>query len=422
MVWGAGLIMIAASWSCKPAHKESVQGHVAASVTDVAETEEEALPVLQPKINAEKPYWMPGDEKTAASWERIIELMHSTGTDDDMSHDDLPAADKLLIDSLENGYGPQTEPMGCSWYCGAQMDTVYATSSLPNSRKHTYDAGNLHDFWLLTPWAVAGDVAIGQRITFEFAPRSPRVNTIKIWNGYVRTRRQWEANSRVKEMKLLIDGRPKAILALADVAQEQQFGIEPVRSDDSLRPLHLQLEVTKVYAGKKSKDVVISEINFDGLDVHCFGGDTQVLMYGGSTKAIRSVHEGDMVMSYDQRRQQFVSTRVKRVIAVEHDSVCRIDFDEIESLILTADHPLYVSGKGWCSLNLEKSNSLYAQDEPVMQLKADDLLLRPVVGDSVRLRKVTEIAHPILTYTLELERGDNFVVNGFWTKTEVVKK
>lgn len=95
-------------------------------------------------------------------------------------------------------------------------------------------------------------------------------------NGYVRTEKAWRENSRVKKLRMYVDDRPFAILHLGDTRQEQAFTFEPLghadRKDyDQLltKPWWtMRFEILEVYPGEKYDDTAISEIYFDGIEVH----------------------------------------------------------------------------------------------------------------------------------------------------------
>lgn len=165
--------------------------------------------------------------------------------------------------------------MGCSWYCGAGGDTVSATSHLKSNHKTIdYLPRNAYDLNYETAWVegVKGD-GIGESLTYSFPPNHPRITEIKIVNGYVKSEKAWRENSRVKQLKLYIDGVPTALLNLEDTRNEQSFTVEPIGNSDreNLKDKPwwtLKFEITEVYKGEKYEDTAITEIYFDGIDVH----------------------------------------------------------------------------------------------------------------------------------------------------------
>ncbi len=158
---------------------------------------------------------------------------------------------------------------GCSWYCGGQGDSIHpkASSHLKPQGKVTYEAKNAHDFDLSTVWSEGVDgYGIGEYLEYEIdALENLAITKIEIINGYIKSDSLWEANSRVKKMKLWKDNEPFAILLLEDSKQVQVFDIESISLKDGKK---LKFEILDVYKGSKYKDVVITEIQFDGTGVH----------------------------------------------------------------------------------------------------------------------------------------------------------
>jgi hypothetical protein len=179
------------------------------------------------------------------------------------------------FDGVENYYdilGP-----GCSWYCGGGQDTQTASSELKSQGQNSYSASNAHDLNYKTAWieGVPG-YGIGEYITYHFPPENPRITKIIIVNGYIKSDKTWKENSRVKTLKIYIDDRPFAILNLTDTKAEQIFTFDPIGHSDrkdwkvltSLAPWTMKFEIIDVYKGDKYDDTAITEIYFDGIDVH----------------------------------------------------------------------------------------------------------------------------------------------------------
>lgn len=165
---------------------------------------------------------------------------------------------------------------GCSWYCGGGQDTNSATSELASATDR-YAAANIHDLSYETAWVegVPGD-GIGECISFHFPPQNPRITEIIIVNGYVMSDKTWRENSRVKQLKMYLNGEAIALLNLKDSKHEQHFKFEPLGYSDrtdmnALRQMpwwRIDFEIMSVYKGEKFDDTAITEIFFDGIDVH----------------------------------------------------------------------------------------------------------------------------------------------------------
>ncbi|PPK87076.1 hypothetical protein CLV84_0009 [Neolewinella xylanilytica] len=204
-------------------------------------------------------------KKQQTVWEKSIDNLVSLNTGEN-NYLDLDSISRIYIDSLEETLGPLTEGAGCSWYCGGGPSFIESSEVLAAVGDLTYDAANVHDFNLFTGWAPVR--SMGANINFHFDPRSPRINAVIIYNGYIKNKEIWNANSRARELLLKVNGRPHAILKLLDVTNGQRFEFYPVGSTLSEETLVLSFEVLSIYRGEKYDDLVISEINFDGLDVH----------------------------------------------------------------------------------------------------------------------------------------------------------
>lgn len=158
----------------------------------------------------------------------------------------------------------------CSWYCAAIFDDPEATSVLAPQGRNTYEAANIHDFNHETVWAegVEGD-GIGESIVYRFPGRHARITKVKILNGYVKNQALWEANGRVKSLKVYYNGELYAVLELEDSRTLQCFDVGILGTHVKGAPdWDLRFEIAEVYPGTKYSDTVISELYFDGIDDH----------------------------------------------------------------------------------------------------------------------------------------------------------
>ena len=269
----------------------------------------------------------------------------------------------------------------------------------------------------MTSWIPKG--TIGTKINFHFKPFSPRINELIIYNGYIKNYDLWQANSRVKKLRLYVDQLPMAILELDDVTNMQSFSIDAVQSQDSLKDLIVTLEIIEIYNGTKYDDVAISEVNFDGLDVHCFAAGTKITMNGVEKKNIELIVKGDLIKTYNPSKGKYKIAKVKNLIVSRHNEISTLWFGE-NSLELTSDHPVWTNNQYWASLNPEKSNEAYQNNNPVRKLNEGDSLYLVDQNKLVELNRIEVSSKPVLTYTLELESQNNFIANGILVKTEVV--
>ena len=155
----------------------------------------------------------------------------------------------------------------CSWYCGGQIDSVTASSALADR----YTAEKAHDFSIVTAWVegVEGN-GVGEYLRYSFPGTCPRITTVLIHNGYVKNWEVWRDNARVKRLLMYYNDEPYAILNLQDTMGLQSFdvGVLGYEDKDSAPAWSIKFEILEVYPGKKYEDTAITEIYFDGIDVH----------------------------------------------------------------------------------------------------------------------------------------------------------
>jgi len=209
-------------------------------------------------------------EKCETIWRKIS---------NQIDYEKLSPEDKKIYDSCDESLESYWDILGvgCSWYCGGGQDTASASSELKQFKGIKYSASNSHDLSYKTAWieGVPG-YGIGEYVMYHFPPQNPRITKIIIVNGYVKSEKNWRENSRVRKIKMYLDDKPFAILNLADTRQEQTFSFDPIGYGDrddwkklEAKPWWtMRFEILEVYKGDKYDDTAITEIYFDGIDVH----------------------------------------------------------------------------------------------------------------------------------------------------------
>jgi len=154
---------------------------------------------------------------------------------------------------------------GCSLGCviGWEFD---ASSSLPAQGDNFYSPANLGDYSLSSAWVEgAKGYGIGEKITIRIKGSPDQkdipLTSLEVVNGYAKNRNAWRANSRVKTLKLLQNGKPRFLIHLLDTRTPQAFALPAmsVSGGDIL-----SLEIVEVFPGDKYQDTAISEINLYG--------------------------------------------------------------------------------------------------------------------------------------------------------------
>ena len=314
---------------------------------------------------------------------------------------------------------------GCSWYCGGGPKEITASSYLEGQGENTYIPENAHDLNYKNAWVegVPG-YGIGEYLTYIFPPESGRVTKVIVVNGYVKSQSAWENNSRVKQLKMYVDNKPFAILNLKDVIAHQTFTVDPIGYSDredfeKLRTMPewtIKFEILDVYKGIKYDDVVITEIFFDGLDVHCFAKGTKISLPNGKYKNIEDLLIGDKIISYDKTIDDFIITTIEDIESVRHHSLVKYTFENGAEITATQDHPFLLKDKGWASLKPENSKQ-YKGFDIISLLEINDIFWfsnNDKELTALKLINIDLIPDEQETYTIsKTSLGDNFIANGF---------
>ncbi len=181
----------------------------------------------------------------------------------------LSQKEEKELDYITDKYGEadfwDILPAGCSWYCGGGNYNIKASSSLSGN----YNAKNANDLSYQTAWVEGKkDAGIGEFLEYYFKNDSPRITHIIISNGYVKSDSAWKNNNRVKKLKLHVNGQEYGILNLKDNRDDQYFNVGTLGRNKNGSDLVLKFEILEVYKGQKYNDTAITEIYFDGIDVH----------------------------------------------------------------------------------------------------------------------------------------------------------
>ena len=197
--------------------------------------------------------------------EECHRVVHKASTD----YNSLSELEKALLGFVEGDRVlSHFYSANCSWYCGGQIDSVTASSALGEK----YAADNAHDFSIVTAWVegVAGS-GEGEYVKYSFPGTCPRITTVLIHNGYVKNWDVWRDNGRVKKLLMYYNDKPYVVLNLKNTMDLQRFevGILGHEERSEASPAwSIKFEILEVYPGEKYEDTAITEIYFDGIDVH----------------------------------------------------------------------------------------------------------------------------------------------------------
>ena len=217
----------------------------------------------QAQVKAIKPHEIhPMPKIGYQEYERLFQLSQKDNP--------TPAEKKLLEGFEEDPIYTDLYSGYCSWYCGGEILSVKASSCLKPYKKFTYKGKNAHDFNHESVWAEgAPGQGTGEYLVYEFPGKCPRITNVKILNGHVKSNKAWKENSRVKKLKMYYMDKPYAILELEDSRSLQCFDVGVLGPHNPEAPnWTMKFEIMEVYPGSKYEDTVISELYFDGIDVH----------------------------------------------------------------------------------------------------------------------------------------------------------
>lgn len=368
-------------------------------------------------------------DEAKALWARRDTLLKQIDTKE-KDWDSLTDEEKVLLEKGE-AYEDIWDIVGqgCSWYCAGGPADISASSYLTSQDSNSYEPKNAHDLNYKTAWVegVKG-YGIGEYLEYTFAPSSPRVTEIIVVNGYVKSTSAYQNNSRVKKLKVYLNDKPYAILNLQDRVSSQTFTVAPIGNGfindksvlDTLSPCKLKFEIMEVYKGLKYDDVVISEIYFDGLDVHCFVKGTEIQLADNSTKNIEELMIGDSVAYMDFETNRIKSAKIEKLEKVTHCNLVTFTFASGKKISATQDHPFKIANKGWASLKPVQS-SQYNGFNNISKITIGDIFLTANGPD--RLITIDHIKEPQETYTIsKLSTGNNFFANGFIVGVEEIQE
>lgn len=291
-----------------------------------------------------------------------------------------------------------------------------------------YSNQNLPDYAgdgdLNTVWMTRSDENALEQSLYAVSMPHPyqKICDFDIYNGHWSSEQQWKEYARIKELILYINGKMVGTLELEDVRGGQHFNLPESKVDscyeDDRASAEFRFQIKSIYPGTKSNEVALSEIVFMATNFACIAAGTPVNVYETEDclgkKLIEELVAGDVVQQLSADRKSFCKARVVKNDCVIHQNVVALHIENHPDLLLTNDHPISVVGKGWCSLNPERTRSAYPAYQEVRELEAGDKIW-VAIGDKVAghvLRAVTSVQGQMKTYLLTLDGGDNVVAGG----------
>ena len=161
----------------------------------------------------------------------------------------------------------------CSLYCAA-APTLTVSNHLAPQGGNDYGPPALEDGAGGTAWVVRSGVGEWFEFAFEasglhpdFAVKNDRVgvNSLALLNGYNKSEKHWRDHSRIRQLRLAIDGRDTALINLLDQGQSQRVDLPPalIHPGTSLR-----FTITRTFPGARFDETALSEARLDGYGHH----------------------------------------------------------------------------------------------------------------------------------------------------------
>jgi len=149
----------------------------------------------------------------------------------------------------------------------------------------------------------------------------------------------------------------------------------------------------------------------------CFSYDTLITLADGSTKPIGLIEIGDKILSYNTDNNTAFENEVQEIITRKDRDMYRFTLENGTLIIASEDHPFYVVGKGYSSLN-PNLTAQGTQGYEVLQgklswIKSGDTLLMSD-NTEVKIDSIEPIVHPDKVFTLsnKIKSYPNYFANG----------
>lgn len=137
----------------------------------------------------------------------------------------------------------------------------------------------------------------------------------------------------------------------------------------------------------------------------CFTPDTLIRMADGSEKPIVDVQVGEFILVYDEALTSNVAVPVSNVITRVDRPMYELTFEDGNTLRASEDHPLYVVGRGYSSIN---PTVAYKDFGIPSRIEIGDRVLT-LLGAQPRVVSIEPIDYPGVVYTFGNTR---FYANG----------
>lgn len=145
----------------------------------------------------------------------------------------------------------------------------------------------------------------------------------------------------------------------------------------------------------------------------CFTNDTLITMADLSTKEINKIKVGDEILSYNPDTQQHETNEVDEVIIRVNRVMYKYVLESGKEIRASQDHPFFVVGKGYCSMNPQMTMNGYKSLTGVQLVSVGDKFVDKD-GNEIEVMQINAIDHFDTVYTINNKHksSPNFYADG----------
>ena len=156
-------------------------------------------------------------------------------------------------------------------------------------------------------------------------------------------------------------------------------------------------------------------------EIFCLYGDTQVLTSDGE-KRIDRIKRGDIIISYNYETQMIEEVIVDAICSSLHSKIVKVTLEDGRQIKSTTDHPYWVVGKGWSSVDSASSINNYGVD--TKELEVGDRCISYINKKIANLRidSIEIVNCECVMYVVSGGNNNSFFANGIMVHDENIKK
>lgn len=145
----------------------------------------------------------------------------------------------------------------------------------------------------------------------------------------------------------------------------------------------------------------------------CFTHDTEITMADLSKKNINQVQVGDQILSYNPDTQQHETNEVEQIITRVNRTMYKFVLANGKEIRASSDHPFFVVGKGYCSMNPPLTMGGYKTLNNVQTIEVNDNFIDKD-GNHIQVNQIVPIDHfdTVYTFNNKYKTSPNFYADG----------